>query len=57
MQVGFDSSSRKFDNWYAVSMLLRQKLAAESRFERGTAGRTPWSRDSDKIGVFIILYM
>lgn len=50
MHVGFDSSSMTFDNWYAVSMLLRQKQAAEPRLERGTAGGTLWSRAPDEMG-------
>lgn len=55
MHMELDSSSMKFDNWYAVSMLLRQKQAVEPRFEIGTAGGTLWWRTPDEIGVFIIL--
>lgn len=50
LHVGLDSSSMKFDNWYAVSMLLRQNRRGEPGFEGGRAGGMLWSRAPDEMG-------
>lgn len=49
LHVGLDSSSMKFDNWYAVSMLLREtERGARIRERRG--GWMLWSRAPDEMG-------
>ena len=51
LHVGLDSASMIFDNWYAVSMLLRHR----SQVLRGSAGRDAVVEGSGWNGVFIIL--